>query len=106
MAAIPSPATDGLEERPSVVEQFDLSEDKEKSILDQHNEENLATKWEIWAYYACVTGVLAHLTALADLEISYYIGNNGLSLFSKYLISSSPNCSMKYFFCMWASCVP
>ncbi|KAJ6002582.1 hypothetical protein N7451_005129 [Penicillium sp. IBT 35674x] len=64
MATIPLPATDGLEEQPSVIEQLDLSEDTEKSILDQHNEENLATKWEIWAYYA------------------YYIGNNGLSLFN------------------------
>lgn len=90
MTAVPLPATDGLEERPSVVEQFDLSEDKEKSIIDQHNEQDLATKWEIWAYYACVAGALVLLKALADLENSYYIGNNGLSLFSKYWIPFRP----------------
>ncbi|KAJ5147583.1 hypothetical protein N7526_000935 [Penicillium atrosanguineum] len=48
----------------SIVEQITLSEDTKNSILDQGGEENLATKWEIWAYYA------------------YYIGNNGLSLFN------------------------
>lgn len=69
MTAAPLPATDGLEERPSVVEQFDLSEDKEKSIIDQHNEQNLATKWEIWAYYACVTGALGVLRPLLILTI-------------------------------------
>lgn len=38
----------------SKVEQFSLNEDTKYSVLDQHNEENLATKWEIWAYYTYV----------------------------------------------------
>lgn len=65
MVEIYSPATDKGEERPSVVEQFDLIGDTEKSILDQHNEESLATKWEIWAYYACVASLFSvHLITL------------------------------------------
>jgi len=65
--ANPLPATDKLEERRSVVEQFDLSEDTEKSILDQHSEETLATKWEIRAYYACV----AFFPFLIQIPLTY-----------------------------------
>jgi hypothetical protein len=46
--------THDLEAPSSTLEHFALSEDTKNSILDQHNEENIATKWEIWAYYACV----------------------------------------------------
>lgn len=46
--------TEDPEAPPSIVEQLTLSEGTKNSILDQGSEENLATKWELWAYYACV----------------------------------------------------
>ncbi|KAL4781280.1 autophagy-related protein 22-like protein [Aspergillus varians] len=50
---------------PPTMEKSTFTEDTKDAVaLSQPEEKDLATKWEIWAYY------------------SYYIGNNGLSLFN------------------------
>ncbi|RMJ28026.1 autophagy protein Atg22 [Aspergillus sp. HF37] len=55
--------------------------DKHPIAPDTFDEKYQTTKWEIWAYYAWVTNWL--LLDVANMADSYYIGNNGLSLFTE-----------------------
>lgn len=48
------PNRDQPEAKPPAVEQFILNEDVKHVSLTQNDELYVATKWEIWAYYACV----------------------------------------------------
>jgi hypothetical protein len=73
---------------PPILEQFTL-EDKELNNdpiaeLGQLDETYRTTKWEIWAYYAFVITNSTMQLAVTNHCNSYYIGNNGLSLFSKF----------------------
>ncbi|KAL3442770.1 autophagy-related protein 22-like protein [Aspergillus insuetus] len=60
----PPPAENPQPSPPPIEKKLSLSEDTGDIALGRLSEEYVTTKWEIWAYY------------------SYYIGNNGLSLFN------------------------
>ncbi|OGE57133.1 hypothetical protein PENARI_c002G10610 [Penicillium arizonense] len=64
MAADHPSSRDDSKAKPPAVDQLTLNADTNDTTFGQIDDRYLATKWEIWAYYA------------------YYIGNNGLSLFN------------------------
>jgi hypothetical protein len=54
MAASQPPSRDDFEAKPPAIDQLTLNADTNDTALGQIDDRYLATKWEIWAYYACV----------------------------------------------------
>jgi hypothetical protein len=54
MAANHPESRDDFKAKPLAIDQLTLDADANDAALGQLDDRFLATKWEIWAYYACV----------------------------------------------------